>query len=155
MYQSFAMVESDGTPPPPPSGRWDAVYMPAEGCYRCPVPNCPQGRGGSGGGLRDSWNVRWHFSFRHRGHEVAVAGECHRKCRRCGMQVSTAGTPAHEASATCKRATAARRQYAVASASRPAMDRTFTAYGEVLKSVKQFKYLGRIVSYDDNDTPAI
>ena len=30
-----------------------------------------------------------------------------------------------------------------------------SAYGELLKSVWQFKYLGRIVSYDDNDTPAI
>ena len=34
IYQSFAMVEKDGTPPPPPSGRWDAVYLPAENCYR-------------------------------------------------------------------------------------------------------------------------
>ena len=43
----------------------------------------------------------------------------------------------------------------MAAASRPALNRTLTAYGEVLKSVWQFKYLGRIVSYDDNDTPAI
>merc|ERR1711966_84963 len=77
---------------------------------------------------------------------VTVAGECFRRCRLCGMQVSTAGTPAHEVSATCVRATAA---------GRAALDRTFSAYGEVLKSVRQFKYLGRIVSYDDNDTPTI
>ena len=31
----------------------------------------------------------------------------------------------------------------------------YNEYGEVLKLVRQFKYLGRIVSYDDNDTPAI
>ena len=99
--------------------------------------------------------MRWHFSYRHRGHKVAVAGECYRKCRLCGMQVSMAGTSVHEASATCKRATAARRQYTVAAASRAALGCTFTAYGEVLKSVRQFKYLGRIVSYDNNDTPAI
>ena len=105
--------------------------------------------------MRDSWNVRWHFSYRHRGHTVAVAGECYRKCRLCGMQVSTASTPAHEASTTCERATTARRQHAVAAASRTALGRTFSAYGEVLKSVRQFKYLGRIVSYGDDDTPAI
>ena len=35
------------------------------------------------------------------------------------------------------------------------MDRTLSAYGELLKSVRQFKYLGRIVLYDDNGTPAI
>ena len=85
--------------------------------------------------MRDSWNVRWHFAYRHHGHKIAVAGECYRKCRLCGMQVSTAGTPAHEASATCVRTTAARRQYAVAAASRVTLGRTFSAYGEVLKSV--------------------
>ena len=51
--------------------------------------------------------------------------------------------------------TAARHQHAIAAEGRAALDRTFSAYGEVLKSVRQFKYLGRIVSYDDNDTPAI
>ena len=103
IYQSFVLEEErDGSPPWSP-WRWDAIYYPAKECYRCPVPGCPQGRDSSG--MRDSWNVRWHFSYRHRGHKVAVAGECYRKCRRCGMQVSTAGTPAHEASATCVRAT--------------------------------------------------
>ena len=87
------------------------------------------------------------FFYRHRGHKVAVSGECFRKCRLCGMQVSTAGTPAQ--------ATAARRQHSVAAESRAALSRTFSAYGETLKSVRQFKYLGRIVSYDNNDTPAI
>ena len=28
-------------------------------------------------------------------------------------------------------------------------------YGELLKVVRQFKYLGRVVSYDGNDTPAV
>ena len=128
-------VEGDGTPPPPPSGRWDATYYPAENLYRCPVSDCPQGRDGRG--TRDSWDMRRHFAYRHRGHKVAVAGECFRRCQLCGMQVSTAGTPAHEASATCVRATAARHQYAVAAASRAAMGRTFSAYGEVFKSVRQ------------------
>ena len=50
VYQSVTMVEKDGTPPPP-SGRWVATYFPAESCYRCPVPGCPQGRDGSGGGM--------------------------------------------------------------------------------------------------------
>merc|ERR1711966_551760 len=154
VYQSFTLeAAEDDTPPPPPSGRWDATFYPAESLYRCPVPGCPQGRDGRG--TRDSWDMRRHFAYRHRGHRVAVAGECFRRCHPCGMQVSTAGTPAHEASATCMRMTAARRQHTVAAEGRAALDRTFSAYGEVLKSVRQFKYLGRIVSYDDNDTPAI
>ena len=36
------------------------------------------------------------------------------------------------------------------------MQRTFTAYGETeLRRVDSFKYLGRVLSYDDCDTPAI
>ena len=35
------------------------------------------------------------------------------------------------------------------------MRRTFTAYGKELRRVDRFKYLGRVLSYDDSDTPAI
>ena len=106
VYQSIVLEEErDGSPPSSPR-RWDATYYPAENCYRCPVQGCPQGRDDSD--MRDSWNVRWHFSYRHHGHQVAVAGECYRKCRLCGIQVYTTGTPAHEASTTCIKATATR-----------------------------------------------
>ena len=71
------------------------------------------------------------------------------------MQVSTAGTPAHEASKTCQQMAAARRQHAIAAQGKADLRQTFTAYGEPLKRVNQFKYLGRIVSYDDNDTSAV
>ena len=102
VYQSFVLEEErDGSPPPSPC-RWDATCYPAEECFRYPVPGCPQGRDDRG--MRDSWNVRWHFSYRHRGHRVAVAGECFSKCHMCGVQVSTAVTTAHEASVTCRRA---------------------------------------------------
>ena len=50
---------------------------------------------------------------------------------------------------------AAKRQHVVVAESLAALDRSFSAYEEILNSVRQFKYLGRIVSYDDNDTPAI
>ena len=134
VYQSFMLEEErEGSPSPSPR-RWDATYFPAEGCYRCPVWCCPQGHNGSG--MRDSWYVRWHFPYRHRGHRLAVAEECFRKCRLCGMQVSMAGTPAQEALQTCRQATAARRQHAVAAESRAALLRTFWAYGELLKAVR-------------------
>ena len=84
-----------------------------------------------------------------------MGGVCMRKCRLCGMQVSTAGTPAHEVSKPCHQIAAARRQHAIAAQGRAALRQTFTAYGEPLKRVNQFNYLGRIVSYDDNDTPVV
>ena len=34
------------------------------------------------------------------------------------------------------------------------MDETFTAYGVTLERVESFKYLGRTIRYDDNDTQA-
>jgi hypothetical protein len=31
----------------------------------------------------------------------------------------------------------------------------FTAYGDKLERVEVFKYLGRLLAYDDNDTQAV
>ena len=83
IYQSFVMEEEwDGSSPPSPC-RWEALFLPAEGCHRCPVSVYSQRRDGSS--MKDSWKVRWHFSYRRRGHHVAMAVECyHTKCRLCG-----------------------------------------------------------------------
>ena len=80
---------------------------------------------------------------------------CYQKCNLCSMQVSTAGKPSHEASKTCQEMAAGRRQHAVAAQRKAALRQTFTAYGEPLRQVSQFKYLGRIVSYEDSDVPAV
>ena len=36
-----------------------------------------------------------------------------------------------------------------------ALDQEFTAYGEKLERVEVFKYLGRLLSFDDNDIQAV
>jgi hypothetical protein len=36
-----------------------------------------------------------------------------------------------------------------------ALRRSFTAYGEDLERVEVFKYLGRLLAYDDNDSQAM
>ena len=65
------------------------------------------------------------------------------------------GTPKHEASKTCREMADRRRRHRVATEGARAMRHTFTAYGEELRRVDRFKYLGRVLSYDDSDTPAI
>ena len=94
----------------------------------------------------------------HPADEVVVGGECLPRCRLCKMQVawSVVGTPAHEGSKTCRRMTAMRRQYEVATEGVRAAAHRFTAYGEDgLRNVLRFKYLEWIVSHDDNDIPAM
>ena len=66
-----------------------------------------------------------------------------------------AGPPAHKNSLTCCRATAARCQHTVVADSRAALRQIFSAYCELLKAVRQFKYVGYDVSYYNNDTPAV
>ena len=99
VYQSFVLEEERDSSLPPSPRRWDAVYYPAEEFYRCPVPGCPQGRDGSGmwdpgtcGGIFPTATVTTAFRW------WGCASVS--KCRLRGMQVSTAGTPAHEASQT-------------------------------------------------------
>ena len=132
---------------------WEAVHYPAEGAYRCPVPDCPQGR--EGAGCKTPFNMRYHFAFRHPADLVAVRGYCPPKCKSCGLQVAGADTPPHLASKTCRDLTERRRQHAVAAAGAQALEQKFTAYDSELRRVEQFKYLGRMISMDDNDLPAM
>ena len=48
IFQSFVLEEEEVAPPLP--RHWDAAYYLKEGCYRCPVPDCPQGQEGHGYG---------------------------------------------------------------------------------------------------------
>ena len=50
---------------------------------------------------------------------------------------------------------AARLQRKAISDSAVAMDAEFYAYGEALERVEVFKYLGRLIAFDDDDTQAV
>ena len=63
--------------------RWEARFYPAEGLYRCPVPNRPQGQAGAG--CKTPFNLRYHFAFRYQNDTVTVRGDCPPKCASCGM----------------------------------------------------------------------
>lgn len=46
-------------------------------------------------------------------------------------------------------------QYEAAANSQLTLGRSFYVYGEELERVEVFKYLGRLLAYDDNDNQAI
>ncbi len=48
-----------------------------------------------------------------------------------------------------------RKQYEATVAARIPLARTFMAYGEDLERVEVFKYLGRLLAYNDNDSQAM
>ena len=61
----------------------------------------------------------------------------------------------HQATKSCKVMHAARLQRKVVSDSAVAMDVKFYAYGEELERVEVFKYLRRLIEFDDDDTHAV
>ena len=61
----------------------------------------------------------------------------------------------HHRTELCKRGWERKRQHAAAVRSQEALERSFTAYGEELERVEVFKYMGRLIAYDDADTQAM
>ena len=93
---------------------------------------------------------------RHPQHTARVQGRVLPKCRLCGLQTWAAGTVKHEQSAACKARTEQRRRREVAEEVAAAARRRFTAYQrDELRAVDTFKYLGRVITRDDCDTPAM
>ena len=61
----------------------------------------------------------------------------------------------HRHTRLCREGWVQRKQHEAAEAARVALRKTFTAYGEDLERVEVFKYLGRLLAYDDNDSQAM
>jgi hypothetical protein len=55
----------------------------------------------------------------------------------------------------CKDGVASKVQYAAAEHAHKALQQTFKAYGADLERVEVFKYLGRLLAYDNNDVQAV
>ena len=125
----------------------------AIGPYRdswdCPYPGCV-------GTATTKWNLRRHFNDRHPGDKISIPGEgVLPKCGLCGMQTNFSNAPRHEQSEYCQAMTQKRCQHKNAEAAAKAQDESFSAYGVELETVDSFKYLGRLLRYDDNDAMAI
>ncbi len=125
----------------------------ATGTYFCPVPACV-GIVGSGSAF-----LRSHFLRRHpQDLVVCPAGGSLPlpQCNRCGLQISfTAINGRHYETAMCKDGVARKVQYAAAERAHKALQQTFMAYGAELERVKVFKYLGRLLAYNNNDARAV
>jgi hypothetical protein len=78
------------------------------------------------------------------------------QCNRCGLQILYAAkNGGHYIAAMCKDGVARKVQYEAAERMHLALQQLFTAYGDELERVEVFKYLGRLLAYDNNDAPAV
>ena len=78
------------------------------------------------------------------------------QCDRCGLQISYAAMNGrHYETAMCREGVARKAQHAAAERTHLALQQTFTVYDGELERVEVFKYLGRLLAYDDNDSQAV
>ena len=78
------------------------------------------------------------------------------KCKRCGMQMEIGALyRGHQHTQLCREGWAKKKQHEAAVAARVTFRKSFTAYGEDLERVEVFKYLERLLAYDDNNSQAI
>ena len=76
------------------------------------------------------------------------------KCERCRVQVNPAAMR-HQYSKTCKIIHTAKLQRKAVSDSAKALEAKFFAYSVELERVEDFKYLGRLIAYNNEDTQAV
>jgi hypothetical protein len=61
----------------------------------------------------------------------------------------------HKETTLCREGQARKNQYTTVTAPSMAFKEQFTAYGEELKKIEVFKYLDRLLEYDDNDARTV
>jgi hypothetical protein len=114
---------------------------------KCPVPGCT-------GGSKDKFGMYRHFCLRHPEATIVIPedGEVER-CDLCGMFAMNMGK--HQVTSTCKKGRGRRSNEMLQNKQAEAEKVTFRVYGEELERVKEFRYLGRILTEDDDDTKNI
>ena len=136
----------------PPAIVYCAFELPSEDKYYCPVPNCT-------GETSTRWALRRHFLDPHPQDLVVLPSEGpvpFPKCERCGMQMEIGSLyGGHRHTQLCREGWAKKKQHEAAEAARVALQKPFMAYGEDLERVEVFRYLGRLLAYDDNDSQAM
>ncbi|KAL7425411.1 hypothetical protein ACHAXH_000004, partial [Discostella pseudostelligera] len=122
------------------------------GSYCCPVPGCC-------GGAHTCFTLRQHFVFQHPQDLVVIPAEGslpYPQCPRCRMQTSAeALNRGHQQTVLCRGLFDQQMQHEAVARSQDALQQGFFCGGDDLERVEVFKYLGRMLAYDDNDTQAM
>ena len=128
---------------------WGVRKLGKEGCIQCPHLACL-------GVLSTPWMMRRHFRDVHPKDTVYLPweGGPHPRCRRCNMQCNPS-FPKHVNTETCKVGMERQRQRDSAIDAAMAIRQLFYIEGDVLERVATFRYLGRILSQDDDDIRAV
>ena len=113
----------------------------------CPVEGC------SGGG-KDNYGLYRHFCLKHPLADIVITGdEQAEKCELCGMKARNMGR--HRNSVTCRKGQERRSFERRQDEQKEAEGVEIKMNGITIERVREFKYLGRILTEDDNDTPCI
>ena len=125
------------------------MHFPAKGGRRrCPVERCP-------GVLKTRAAMRVHFVQR-QGHDTVVILEEGNlpltRCPRCDLQVSRkALNGRHLGTSQCRTGTERKRRQLAEVEMRVTSERAFHAYGEQMRAVTEFRYLGGVLTDTDDD----
>jgi hypothetical protein len=125
------------------------VDMDIETISSCPVINCPYSS-------ETRQRIRCYFTNMHNYDVIIINQECLLpRCIECGLFQAFVGTK-HMASATCIKYAKLRKDWENDKKSNSIIaNTTFSITGLPIDCVKDFKYLGRYLSEDDNDWKAI
>ena len=107
------------------------------------------------GSVRTRWNLSKHFVNRHPVDRVDIPGKgVYPNCVECGMPTNPKAW-SHTCSDLCQTGAERCVQREAAVDAEKALHQVFTAYGDELERVETFKYLGRLLTMDDNDIVAV
>jgi hypothetical protein len=127
---------------------FDVTWNQDDEMVDCPVPLCAKC-------CPNKDDMRGHSSFRHYDQGLSFNGDTtsYEKCELCMKYIQPAKLETHQESQFCRTGNARRQTRAmVATALLPAP--TFYVGEEALERVTKFRYLGRILSQDDDDLSA-
>ena len=113
----------------------------------CPVTTCT-------GGGRDKFGLYRHFAYIHPEAEITIAEDgTLQKCDKCGMRCKN--IQQHQKTTTCIKLSQKRKNEIQGKKQERADTVIFTINRVALERVKEFKYLGRILQDNDDDSTCI